>query len=213
MKRIGFFMKTYYAVMLLVLAISSCVKDYDGDISTLNPQISFANPNFFLPLMDANDVASIYGVADDNDNISVIASGSAFEISGLPQTIFLAPFEYSSIVAININIGMLRDEIPYTHDVFTHIKGRFPESFYLTFPEHNMTYRVKHGNAVHTVCVTFGSETGVAQFRLVGTTYYWVYEFKMNIIKMTVDGVEQPVPEMHTIEYKLYFNRLKDSIG
>lgn len=210
-------MKKYHAIIMLALLTFSSCKDLDGDISSLK-----ADPyaELFDPLMDENDAASIYGTVNNKDEISVIASGSAFEVSGVPQEIFLAPFPGGSIGAMENSIGVLRDVIPYTHEEYKDVYKRYYLDngvpyilFGLELPEHSMTYSVKQGTDMHTVCVTFGATDGRMEFRPVGSMYYWVYLFTLDIVKMTVDGEERPVPERHTLNYRLYYNREKDSIG
>lgn len=218
-------MKIYHAVvMLALLTFSSCMKDMDGWIGSdkyplHDPEHNYYK-NYFFPLMDENDVASIYGAVNDNDNISVIASGSTFEISGIPQDIFLAPFPGGTIEPAGNNMNMLRDVIPYTHEEYRPIDEIYNKEvnlpyvwFDLMFEAHSMTYNVRQGEDVHTVCVTFGPEHGKVEFRPIGATYYWAYEFGMMMKKMTVDGEEWPLPKERIIMYKLYYNRFKDSIG
>lgn len=204
-------MKIYHAIiMLALLAFSSCAY-YDGDFQTVASDVD--GNVLFKPLIGENDVASIYGVANGNDNISVIASGCMFEVSGIPQDVFLAPFPGGSIETMENNIGLLRDVIPYIYDDYWTNNGISHFGSILRFPEHSMTYSVRQGEDTHTVCVTFGATKGQIHFRQVGPTNYWVYEFTMTILKMTVDGEIRPVPERGSIEYKLYYNRFKDSIG
>lgn len=217
-------MKNIISIMMLAmltLLLNSCaVEPFDWGASDDDIYQGYGIPeNFFYPLIDGNDVASIYGKANDNDNISVIASGCTFEISGLPQDIFLAPFPGGSVDAMSNNISMLRDVIPYTHEEYKYYNPNQPWdsyikfiSFKISFPEHTMTYTVRQGNDTHTVCVTFGQTEGKTEFMPVVNAPYWVYQFTMDITKMTVDGEERPVPEKHSIEYRLYYNRSKDNI-
>lgn len=208
-------------MLLTLIAVSSCSNldpDSDNPGNYYDPNY-YNSENYFMPLMDDRDFANIYGMANDHDNISVIASGNMFEISALPSDIFLAPFPGGSIDAMSNNISVLRDEIPYTHEDYRIVEDKYSyidyidyNSYKLSFPEHNMRYRVKQGNDVHTVCMTFGSTIGTTEFRPVGSKLYWVYQFTMTIIMMTVDGVEAPLPEQRSIEYKLYFNRYKDTV-
>lgn len=203
----------YLSVILLVLLVS-CSPDgeqgYTNDYYNPNGLIS---EHFFQPMKDANDVANIYGMANGNDNISVIASGCMFEVSCLPQDIFLAPFPGGSVYAENGNISMLRDVIPYTHEEFCNPESSSQLTKYkLSFPEHSMTYRVQQGGSIHTVCMTFGKTDGVTEITIVGARHYWVYQFTMEIVGMTVDGVKQPLPAQRNIEYKFYYNRYENSI-
>lgn len=211
-------MKTYFLISLFaLLTICSCGEfDFDNDGSSgsyYDPE-DFVSEAYFMPLMDGSDVANIYGMANGYNTISVIASGSMFEVSCLPQDIFLAPFPGGSVYAEDGNISVLRDVIPYTHEEFSIPQGNdYQKKYQLSFPEHDMTYKVQQGESIHTVCVTFGKTEGVTEFSIMASRHYWVYQFTMKAIGMTVDGVEQPLPEKKSIEYKLYYNRFKDTIG
>lgn len=209
-------MKNLAIMLLALLALCSCVDldpaDEGNSGNYYDPENSISEA-YFLPLVDDADVANIYGMANGYNTISVIASGSMFEVSCLPQDMFLAPFPGGSVYAEDGNISVLRDVIPYTHaefckpDVANQMK-----KYQLSFPEHNMTYKVKQGDSLRTVCMTFGHTDGVTELSVMGGHYYWVYLFTMEIVGMTVDGEEQPLPAKRTIEYKLYYNRYKDSI-
>lgn len=210
-------MKNIISMMMLALTMLSC-SNLDESHDYYDPNY-FGSEVFFLPLMDADDVASLYGMANGYSNISVMASGNTFEVSGLPQSIFLAPFPGGSISSSDNSISMLRDVIPYTHEEYKYYNpNKLYDSyikfitFNISFPEHTMTYNVKKGNENHTVCVTFGETEGKTEFVPVVNAPYWVYQFTMDIIKMTVDGEECPLPEQHSIEYKLYYNRDRDKI-
>lgn len=210
-------MKIYPLIFLFaLLTLCSCGDFYPADNSNsggyYDPE-DFISEAYFQPLMDGNDVANIYGMANGYNTISVIASGSMFEVSCLPQDMFLAPFPGGSVYAEDGNISVLRDVIPYTHEEFSIPQGNdYQKKYQLSFPEHGMTYKVQQGESVHTVCVTFGKTDGVTEMNIMAARHYWVYQFTMAIIAMTVDGVEQPLPEKRSIEYKLYYNRFKDTI-
>lgn len=204
----------HLSVMIIVLlALCSCGTELDNTNGYYDPD-NFVSESFFLPLMDGNDVANIYGMANGYNTISVIASGSMFEVSCLPQDMFLAPFPGGSVYAEDGNISVLRDVIPYNHEEFCFSQGSdFQKTYQLSFPEHSMTYRVQQNGDIHAVCMTFRKTDGVTAFSVMGGHHYWVYQFAMEIVRMTVDGVEQPLPAKRSIEYKLYYNRFKDSIG
>lgn len=209
-------MKNLAIMLLTLLALCSCSNLDPMDMSNsgnyYDPE-DFISEQFFLPLMDGSDLANIYGMANGYNTISVIASGCMFEVSCLPPDMFLAPFPGGSVYAEDGHISMLRDVIPYTHEEFCNSEvSNQPRKYQLSFPEHSMTYKVKQGESVHTVCITFGQTDGVTEFSVVGGHYYWVYLFTMEITAITVDGEEQPLPARRSIEYKLYYNRHKDSI-
>lgn len=209
-------MKHLALILLTLLTLCSCSNldpiGMENSGGYYDPD-KYISEQFFLPLTDRSDLANIYGMANGYNNISVIASGCMFEISCLPQDIFLAPFPGGSVYAEDGNISMLRDVVPYTHEAFsTSEVANQLKKYQLSFPEHSMTYKVKQGESIHNVCMTFGQTDGVTEFSVVGGHYYWVYQFTMEIVGMTVDGEEQPLPAKRSIEYKFYFNRFKDSI-
>lgn len=209
-------MKNLSLMLLTLLALCSCSDLDPMDMSNSGNYYApedFISEGYFQPLMDGSDVANIYGMANGYNTISVIASGCMFEVSCLPQDMFLAPFPGGSLYAADGNISVLRDVIPYTHETFSNPDvANQPKTYQLSFPEHSMTYKVKQGENVHTVCMAFGQTDGVTEFSVVGSHYYWVYLFTMEIVGMTIDGEEQPLPAKRSIEYKLYYNRYKDSI-
>lgn len=207
----------YYVILLLaVLTLCSC-STFDSDESDYpsnyyDPE-HYISEAYFMPLMDANDVANIYGMANGYNTISVIASGSMFEVSCLPQDMFLDSFPGGSVYAEGGNISVLRDVIPYTHEEFRiPDQDRQVKMYQLSFPEHSMTYKVQQGESLHDVCMTFGKADGVTEFCVMGGHHYWVYRFTMEIVGMTVDGVEHPLPAKRSIEYNFYYNRFKDTI-
>lgn len=191
-------------LLMVLTSVASCSVDYEdhcyNDASTGHDKDTLSAP------LSNSDMASIYGTVNGDDRIMVMATGDVFYVAYLPDEIFLAPFPGGSVYtypAESVPL-MLYDNIYYTIEELS-ADGL---EYKLHIPEHTMNYKVKQGDDIHLVAVTFAKTEGSCTYVEVGNKMFWRYSFTLTMAKMTSDGNEVNLTGEKELNYEFYYNRL-----
>lgn len=190
-------MKILSKILLFILPaliMSSCVAEPD-DISGLGSGMgnygSSENPPIeFYPLGNS-DYVPVYATVNDKDNISVIGSGNAFEVTGLMENElreYLGNYEVMNYSTNNSTLNTTRDLIPYVHEDYT-ADNIAKRDMLMTVVAHDMTFDAKYGGKIHNISIHFEpSGNGRIKYARIASQNYWMYAFAMISSGMTIDG-------------------------
>lgn len=194
-------MKILSKILLFILPaliMSSCVAEPDDNISNLpsnngnygSQSTPEHSTTLFYPLGNS-DYVPVYGTVNDKDNISVIGSGNAFEVTGLMADElkgYLGSYEVMNYSTNNSTLNTTRDLIPYLHEDFT-ADNIAKRKLLMSIVAHDMTFDAKYGGTIHSIAIHFEpSGDGSIQYAYVSSQNYWVYSFTMHSSRMTIDG-------------------------
>lgn len=185
--------------MLVLLAITGCSDLGDNDISSLYQDNNYYGSNS----LNGSGSASFYGTVNGKDNISIIGTSNAFEVAGFPSDDILRFLDGAKLLdgspSSNTIDNVMRDLIPYSVGE-DHGKRKV-----LNIYAHTMEFTVicRDGSTPRVV-VYFEScenpyDNNFVQYIEAASGCYWLYNFTIRSVKMTIDG--SPVEKFEGMDY------------
>lgn len=201
-------MKKYLCIATILaamLSLASCADGY-GEDSYYDPGFFESYTGPFMPIMD-DEAVSVNISINGAWNASAIASGRMFDIYGIPAKPILDNLPGAEIVFDEDEIKFIEDKMVYTHDSYENIITDHVDSLGFEVLAHDMPLRVRQGDAVHEVVLSFPSTKGMLKIVTSNYLYYWRYAFSLKAERMLVDGVEQPINSPIEYVVNIYFSR------
>lgn len=205
-------MKVLFNILFFILPtliLSSCAVD-DFDYTQ--------DGDYYFSSLEANQFVPVYGTVNGKDNISIIATGNYFEVSGFPSDDimkYLDSFGAAEIVlgttVSNTLSNVLRDLIPYRHNAVS-ADGNVGKKISLEVLPHTMSFMVGLNGTTQNVEVYFEPKGSDNYMMYTSTTsgYCWVYNFTITAVKMAVDGNTVADFKGSDYEFRIYYQPSKN---
>lgn len=204
-------MKKFFSIITILvglLSLASCSdEEWLDDYYKPNFFESYTGP--FMPIMD-DEAVSVHVSINGAWNVSAIASGRLFDIYGVPAKPILENLPGAELYFDEGEIEFLEDKVAYTHEPYDNIIEEKRDSLGFDVLAHDMPFRVKQGDEVHDVVLSFPAVKGTMQIVAVNYLFYWRYAFTLKAERMLIDGVEQPITSPIEYVVNIFFNRNVD---
>lgn len=201
-------MKKFFSIATILAGLLSLASCSEGDtVADYYIPDYFASYNGpFMPIMD-DEAVSVHVSINEAWNVSAIASGQLFDIYGIPAEPILFNIPYAELYFDEGEIKFLENKVAYTHEPYDNIIEEKRDSLGFDVLAHDMQFRVKQGDEVHDVVLSFPAVKGTMQIVAVNYLFYWRYAFTLKAERMLIDGVEQPITSPIEYVVNIYFNR------